>query len=64
MPEIYTNTDGSAILTARLRGVRLGDMEKRSVLIHEGPSTETPQPSVPNNVIGCGVFERASGLFQ
>ena len=64
VPEIYTNTSGSAILTARLRGVRLGDMEKRSVLIYEGSSTESPQPSVPNNVIGCGVFERASGLFQ
>lgn len=63
IPDVYTNTEGSAIMTARLRGVRLGDMEKRSVLVHQGPETATPQPSVPNNVIACGVFERATTIF-
>jgi hypothetical protein len=63
LPDVYTNAEGDAILTARLRGVRLGDMEKRSVLVYEGASTTVPQPGVPNNVIGCGVFERATTLF-
>lgn len=64
IPEIYSSSEGYAVFTARLRGVRMGDLDKRSVLVHEGPATETPQPGVPNNVIACGVFERASGLFQ
>jgi Cu/Zn superoxide dismutase len=68
IPEVYANSEGNAILTTRLRGVRLGSgeagLEKRSVLIYEGLDTTPPKPSVPNNVIACGVFERASGLFS
>jgi hypothetical protein len=43
--------------------VRLGDLEKRGVLVYEGGFTEAPRPGVPNNVTACGVFERATSIF-
>jgi Cu/Zn superoxide dismutase len=64
VPDVYTNSEGNGILTARVRGVRLGDLEKRGVLVYEGGFTEPPRPSVSNNVVACGVFERATSLFQ
>jgi Cu/Zn superoxide dismutase len=66
IPDIYPNSSGNAILTARLRGVRLGGADglgKRSVLVYEGPDTAPPKPDVPNNVVACGVFVPATILF-
>ena len=63
VPDLYTDTNGLGILTARIRGVRLGDLENRGVLVYEGGFTEAPRPNVPNNVTGCGVFERAASIF-
>ncbi|HVE50980.1 MAG TPA: superoxide dismutase family protein [Casimicrobiaceae bacterium] len=66
VPEIYTNSAGDAIVTARLRGVRLGGeggLEKRGVLVYEGANTDPPRPNVPNGVVACGVFERSTALF-
>jgi Cu/Zn superoxide dismutase len=67
VPDVYTNSDGTAIMTARLRGVRAGSgeagFEKRAVLIYEGANTEPPKPSVANNVIACGVFTKSTSLF-
>jgi hypothetical protein len=63
VPDVFTNSDGLGILTARVRGVRLGDLENRGVLVYEGGFTEAPRPGVPNNVTGCGVFERSASVF-
>ena len=63
VPDLYTDSEGLGILTARIRGVRLGDLEKRSVLVYEGGFTEPPRPNVPNSVTGCGVFERSASVF-
>jgi Cu/Zn superoxide dismutase len=63
VPDIYTNTEGTGILTARLRGVRLGDVEKRGVLVYEGGFTEAPRPDVPNNVVACGAFHKSTSIF-
>lgn len=66
IPEAYADTNGTAILTARIKGVRLGGtdgLEKRAVLVYEGSKAEPPRPSVPNDVIACGVFEKSTQLF-
>jgi len=63
VPEVYANINGQAQLTARVRGVRLGDAVKRSVLVYQGTTPEVPRPDVRNNVVACGVFEQATTLF-
>jgi hypothetical protein len=59
------STEGRGELVARLRGVRMGDggMVNRSVVIYEGTAIEPLKPSVPNNVVACGVFVKATSLF-
>ena len=42
---------------------RIGDLEKRSVLVFQGDDTTPPRPDVPNNVVACGVFTRSTSLF-
>jgi Cu/Zn superoxide dismutase len=63
VPAAYAGTDGNVNLVARIRGVRMGDLEKRSVLVFEGDDTTPPRPDVPNNVVACGVFTRSTTLF-
>ena len=63
VPPAYAGTDGNVTLVARIRGVRMGDLDKRGVLIYRGDDTTPPQPDVPNNVVACGVFTRATALF-
>jgi Cu/Zn superoxide dismutase len=63
IPEATANASGNAQLTARIRGVRLGDALNRSVLVYEGTAPQLPQPDVRNNVVACGVFEPSRSLF-
>ena len=63
IPEVTANSSGNATMVARVRGVRLGDALKRSVLVYQGTTPQQPQPDVPNNVVACGVFEQATTLF-
>ena len=65
VPELNANTDGNGQLTARLRGVRMGEggMLDRGVLVYEGSTVTPPKPGVPNNVVACGVFEKSISLF-
>jgi len=63
LPAVYASAEGDATLVARLRGVRMGDLENRSVLVYAGDDTEPPKPDVPNNVVACGVFVRSTALF-
>lgn len=63
LPEAYASTEGSVNLVARIRGVRMGDLEKRSVLVFQGDDTTPPRPDVPNNAVACGVFTRSTSLF-
>jgi Cu/Zn superoxide dismutase len=63
VPAAYAGTDGNVNLVARIRGVRMGDLEKRSVLVFQGDDTTPPKPDVPNNVVACGVFTRSTSLF-
>jgi hypothetical protein len=65
IPLMNVNTEGRGELVARLRGVRMGDggMLNRSVLIYEGSAIEPVKPSVPNNVVACGVFVKSTSLF-
>jgi hypothetical protein len=67
IPVVYASTDGTALLTARIRGPRLGGdssaLLDRGVLLYEGDRIEPLKPDVPNNVIGCGAFVRATSLF-
>jgi hypothetical protein len=63
VPPAFAGTDGNVNLVARIRGVRMGDLEKRSVLVFQGDDTTPPKPDVPNNVVACGVFTRSTSLF-
>ena len=63
VPPAYAGTDGNVNLVARIKGVRMGDLEKRGVLIFQGDDTTPPKPDVPNNVIACGVFTRSTAIF-
>jgi hypothetical protein len=63
IPEAYAGGQSILQLTARVRGVRLGDALNRSVLVYEGITPQVPQPDVPNNVVACGVFEQSKSLF-
>jgi len=63
LPAAYSGTDGNVNLVARIRGVRMGDLEKRSVLVYQGEDTTPPKPDVPNNVVACGTFTRSASLF-
>ena len=63
IPELVASTDGYGLLTARIRGVRLGDAIKRSVLVYQGTTPQFPRPDTPNNVIACGAFEASRSLF-
>jgi Cu/Zn superoxide dismutase len=63
IPEVTANSSGNATMVARVRGVRLGDAVKRSVLVYQGTTPQQPQPDTPNNVVACGVFEQATTLF-
>ena len=66
VPEVYVNSEGNGILTARLRGVGMGGdagLLNRSVLVYQGSFVETPKPDVANNVVACGAFVRATALF-
>ena len=65
IPLINATTEGGALMTARLRGVRMGDggMLNRGVLVYEGTVAETPRPGVPNDVVACGEFVRSTALF-
>jgi Cu/Zn superoxide dismutase len=63
VPPAYAGTDGNVDLVARLRGVRMGDLEKRGVLIYQGDDTTPPRPDVPNNVVACGAFTRSTSIF-
>lgn len=62
-PEMYVQEGTGAQMTARVRGVRLGDLAGRSVLVYQGLVPQIPQPGVPNNVMACGVFEQSKALF-
>lgn len=63
LPAAYAGTDGNVNLVARVRGARMGDLEKRSVLVYHGDDTTPPKPDVPNNVVACGTFTRSTSLF-
>lgn len=65
IPLMNVNTEGRGDLVARLRGVRMGDaaMLNRSVLVYEGTTIGPLKPSVPNNVVACGVFVKSTSLF-
>lgn len=63
IPEATAGGQGILQLTARVRGVRLGDALGRGVLIYEGITPQVPQPGVTNNVVACGVLEQAKSLF-
>jgi Cu-Zn family superoxide dismutase len=65
IPLVHANSEGMVLMTARLRGVRMGDggMLNRGVLVYEGTSAETPKPGVPNNVVACGAFVKSTTLF-
>jgi Cu/Zn superoxide dismutase len=65
IPLMNANIEGRAELVARLRGVKMGEgaMLNRSVLIYAGTSVDPLQPGVPNNVVACGVFVKATSLF-
>ena len=65
IPLINATTEGGALMTARLRGMRMGDggMLNRGVLVYEGTVAETPRPGVPNDVVACGAFVRSTTLF-
>lgn len=65
VPPVHASTEGTGLLTARLRGVRMGDggMVNRGVLVYEGTDAETPKPGVPNNVVACGAFVKSTSLF-
>lgn len=65
VPELNASTEGGGQLTARLRGVRMGDggMLNRGVLVYEGSAATPPRPGVPNNVVACGVFVKSVSLF-
>ena len=65
VPEMNVNSDGHGELTARLRGVRMGDggMLNRGVLVYEGAIAQPPKPGTPNNVVACGAFVKSTTLF-
>ena len=65
IPLMNANIEGRAELVARLKGVKMGDggMLNRSVLIYGGTTVEPLKPGVPNNVVACGVFVKATSLF-
>ena len=65
IPLIHANSEGMVLMTARLRGVRMGDggMQNRGVLVYEGTTAEAPRPGVPNNVVACGTFVKSTTLF-
>lgn len=64
VPEVYATGSGAiGQLVARVRGVRLGDLLNRGVLVYEGITPQVPQPNVPNNAVACGVFEQSRSLF-
>jgi Cu/Zn superoxide dismutase len=63
LPEAYASTEGDVNLVARIRGVRMGDLLNRSVLVYEGLDAEPLKPEVPNNVVACGVFTPSTSLF-
>jgi len=65
IPLMNANIEGRAELVARLRGVKMGDggMLNRSVLVYAGTTVEPLRPGVPNNVVACGVFVKATSLF-
>lgn len=63
VPEATANSSGNAQMTARVRGVRLGDIGVRSVLVYEGVAPQVPQPDVRNNVVACGTFVPSTALF-
>jgi len=66
IPVMRAASEGSGILTVRLKGVRMGGdggLLKRSVVIYQGYTPEPLRPGVPNNAVGCGVFEPSQTLF-
>jgi hypothetical protein len=63
IPEVTANINGMGQLTARVKGARLGDALKGSVLVYEGVTPQVPQPDVRNNVVACGTFEQSRTLF-
>jgi Cu/Zn superoxide dismutase len=65
IPLMNVGTEGRGDLVARLRGVKMGEggMLNRSVLIYDGTTIEPLKPGVPNNVVACGVFVKATSLF-
>jgi Cu/Zn superoxide dismutase len=65
VPEMNVNTEGRGELTARLRGLRMGDggMLNRGVLVYEGATAIPPKPDTPNNVVACGAFVKSTTMF-
>ena len=65
LPIMNVNSDGHGEMTVRLRGLRMGDggMVDRGVLVYEGTAAQPPRPGVPNNVVACGAFVKATTLF-
>lgn len=63
VPEVTANSSGNVLLTARVKGVRLGDALNRGVLVYAGTTPQVPQPDVRNNVVACGVFVPSTALF-
>ena len=65
IPLMNANTEGRGELVTRLRGAKMGDggMLNRSVVVYEGTAVEPLRPGVPNNVVACGVFVKATSLF-
>ena len=65
IPTLSANIDGRGELTARLRGVRMGEggMLDRGVLIYEGTTVVPPRPDTPNSVVACGAFVKSTTLF-
>ncbi|HVF63308.1 MAG TPA: hypothetical protein VNE58_04875 [Casimicrobiaceae bacterium] len=63
IPEFNVTSDRAGELIARLRGVRMGDLMNRGVLVYEGITPIVPKPDARNNVVACGSFVKSTTLF-
>ena len=68
IPIAYAGLAGSISFSARIPGVHVDrepTLRGRSIVLHAGPYVDSPLPGMPNNYIGCGVFEKLGpGLIE
>jgi len=68
IPIAYAGIAGNISFSARIPGVHVDGqptLRGRSVVLHAGPYVDSPLPNMPNNYIGCGVFEKLGpGLIE